>query len=169
VPGGLIKSQVFSKNVKKMQTASVHKNGHSQLLQVQLFWEHSPRLSMQLFMGNPWLINVSHQFLRCLFLAISQTNLWYYVCVYMCVVVYLYIIIYTIRWYIVNDTTACLSIPRWESWWRAYQIPTDWQIDDHPKIWVYISNLWPWHICTILYNVPMMYKLSSGMVAAWYP
>jgi hypothetical protein len=46
-------SQVFSKNVKKMQTASVHKNGHSQLLQVQLFWEHSPRLSMQLFKGKP--------------------------------------------------------------------------------------------------------------------
>ena len=74
-----------------MQTASVHKNGHSQLLQVQLFWEHSPRLSMQLFMGNPWLINVSHQFLRCLFLAISQTNLWYYVCVYMCVLLFIYI------------------------------------------------------------------------------
>lgn len=112
-------SQVFSKNVKKMQTASVHKNGHSQLLQVQLFWEHNPRLSMQLFMGKPWLINVSHQFLRWLFLAISQTNLWYDVCVYMCVV-YLYIIIYTIRWFVCQWHCSMLeSIPLWESWWRA--------------------------------------------------
>jgi hypothetical protein len=80
---------------------------------VQLFWEHSPRLSMQLFMGKPWLINVSHQFLRCLFLAISQTNLWYYVCVYMCIVFYLYIIIYTIRWYIVIPLAWWVPTPSW--------------------------------------------------------